>query len=176
MVQRLNWPRRIMFLFAMSAFGLLGTQCGTFEINGQLVTVTSTKSAATFTASLLPSTSTPSATSKPITTATPTLRVTDNPQPTNSATTGPISNQLGMPQLADAQIIVDIDSHLIYRSQTNLNSARIFYEAEMQSQGWTLAKDDHTESHALLTFSRANETLTVELKADTLGLLLDIKR
>ena len=168
-----NWLRKIMLLCAMSAFALLGTQCGTFEINGQLVTATLTRSTATYTPSAPPNTSTPTSSATPITTATATL---NNAQPTNDATVGPISNQLGVPLLADAQIIVDIDSHLIYRSQTTLSAARIFYQAEMQANGWKLTKDDHSETQAVLTFSKENETITVTLKTDALGLLLDIKR
>jgi hypothetical protein len=167
-----------MFLFTMSTFGLLGTQCGTFEINGQLVTSTPTGSTATFTPSAPPNTPapTPSATSSLPVSSTPTVTATDNAQPTNDATAGPISNQLGLPQLADSQIIVDISSHLIYRSKTSLNAARIFYGGEMQANGWTLAMDEHNETHALLTFSKGSETVTIELKTDALGLLLDIKR
>jgi hypothetical protein len=166
----LNWLYKIAFLFAASAFGLLGTQCGTFEVNSQFVTSTPTGSTATFQPSALPNTPAPSAT------ATSTLRVIDNAQPTTGATVGVNSNQLGVPQLSDSQIIVDINSRLIYRSKTALNAALLFYKGEMVANGWTLVSDEHDETHALLTFSKGTEIVTVEFKTDWLGLLLDIKR
>ena len=151
----IGW-RMVTWALAAGALGLLAG-CGTFEVHGQLVTPTSSR------------TIIPTKTPIPLTPSPTEIRATDLIET-------PTSAQLDVPHLDDAQIIVDIDSRLIYRSSADLDSAMEFYETQMPQNGWTQVSATRGETNALYTFSRDDESVTIVIVEDWLGLNIEVQR
>jgi len=148
--------RSLLMVSALSGllFALAG--CGTFEVRGQLVTPTSTSALATDT----PATSDIGVTAVP---------VGDEAR----LTTGSENDHLHVPRLDDAQVIVDIRTRLIYRSESDMDTALTFYARQMPLDGWIQVDATRGETDALLTFSRGDETVTITITEDWLGLTVE---
>jgi hypothetical protein len=147
----------IGYALIAGALSLLIGGCGTFEIRGQLVTVTTTADAVP--------------TKTPITQVIPTVEATVEATRQPSPTGEPA--RLNLPRLDDAQIVVDIGTRLIYRSESELEDAQAFYQRQMPLEGWTLLSESSEEINAFLTFQRGDETVTITITVDWLGLTVE---
>ena len=116
-------------------------------------------------------------TKTPITTVVPTgeafTTATNTPQPTNPLPQTSQPDRLNIPRLDDAQVVVDIGTRLIYRSESDLEDVLAFYESQMPLEGWTQVSETSSENDALFTFQRGEETVTITITEDWLGLTVE---
>jgi hypothetical protein len=70
-------------------------------------------------------------------------------------------------------VVVDIGTRLIYRSESDLEDALAFYESQMPLEGWTQISETSSETDALFTFQRGDETVTITITEDWLGLTVE---
>lgn len=84
---------------------------------------------------------------------------------------GQIALGTGMPVPMGAQVISDMRSDddirkgrmLLMLNEEDINSTRAWYEAELQSQGWTLDSRSTQENAIVLSYSKGRELMSVGL-------------